>query len=163
MKNKIFRIFIFFKKNSKVEYVYSEDVHFRFRIVADISNSSKTSNKSQQPSQEVGLSNDLQKTNTKTKNETNQIETNDSENKDPENEDPKDEDPEDEDPEDEDPENEDAENEDAEDEDAEDEDAENEDAENDDELMCDNEIFGDILTKIKDFVDKTNQKFKKNI
>jgi hypothetical protein len=103
-----------------------------------MSNSSKTPSKSQQPSQEVSLSNDLQKMNTKTKKETNQIETKDSENEDPENEDP--------------------ENEDAEDEDAEDEDAENEDPENDDELMCDNEIFGDILTKIKDFVDKTNGK-----
>jgi len=38
---------------------------------------------------------------------------------------------------------------------------ESEESEDDDELMCDNEIFGDILTKIKDFVDKTNQKFKK--
>jgi hypothetical protein len=38
---------------------------------------------------------------------------------------------------------------------------ESEDSEDDDELMCDNEIFGDILTKIKDFVDKTNRKFKK--
>jgi hypothetical protein len=35
---------------------------------------------------------------------------------------------------------------------------ESEDSEDDDELMCDNELFGDILTKIKDFVDKINRK-----